>query len=107
MSYSPKPEISGLGFFFLSPEFLSSDNRLAVDPPLDRSISRQPVEAVRIDKVLAMYLDDSDFDIEGIDDERMSGGDSFVCDHCGEEIQISLDYNEGSRQQFVQDCHVC
>lgn len=32
---------------------------------------------------------------------------SYVCDACGEEIVIPLDYSQGARQQYVEDCPVC
>lgn len=31
----------------------------------------------------------------------------YICDHCGEEIQISLDPSAGAQQQYVEDCPVC
>ena len=32
---------------------------------------------------------------------------AYVCDGCGEEIVVPLDPNEGSTQQYVEDCPVC
>lgn len=32
---------------------------------------------------------------------------SYLCDSCGEEIVIPLDYSEGGVQEFVEDCPVC
>ncbi len=32
---------------------------------------------------------------------------SYVCDSCGEEIVIPVDYSAGSRQRYVEDCPVC
>ena len=31
----------------------------------------------------------------------------YICDACGEEIVIPLDFSEGSSQQYVEDCPVC
>jgi hypothetical protein len=31
----------------------------------------------------------------------------YVCDACGEEIVIPIDYSAGSHQDFVEDCPVC
>ncbi len=32
---------------------------------------------------------------------------SYICDACGEEIVIPLDFTEGSTQTYVEDCPVC
>ncbi len=32
---------------------------------------------------------------------------SYICDSCGEEIVVPLDYSEGHSQQYVEDCPVC
>jgi transposase-like protein len=32
---------------------------------------------------------------------------SYVCDSCGEEIVIPVDYSAGEHQDFVEDCPVC
>lgn len=32
---------------------------------------------------------------------------SYVCDSCGEEIEIPIDLTAGSRQSYVEDCPVC
>jgi hypothetical protein len=32
---------------------------------------------------------------------------SYICDACGEEIVIPLDFSQGSSQEFVEDCSVC
>ena len=31
----------------------------------------------------------------------------YVCDSCGEEIEIPIDLAAGSRQEYVEDCPVC
>ena len=31
---------------------------------------------------------------------------SYVCDSCGEDIVVPIDYSGGSRQSYVEDCHV-
>lgn len=32
---------------------------------------------------------------------------AYICDACGEEIVIPLDFSQGSTQEFVEDCPVC
>lgn len=32
---------------------------------------------------------------------------TYVCDACGEEIDLVLDHSAGMHQQFVDDCPVC
>ncbi len=32
---------------------------------------------------------------------------SYVCDSCGEAIEIPIDVSAGSRQDYVEDCPVC
>jgi DNA replicative helicase MCM subunit Mcm2 (Cdc46/Mcm family) len=32
---------------------------------------------------------------------------SYVCDACGEEIVIPIDYSAGDEQEYVEDCPVC
>jgi hypothetical protein len=32
---------------------------------------------------------------------------AYICDSCGEEIEISLDPSAGAHQQYVEDCPVC
>lgn len=32
---------------------------------------------------------------------------TYICDHCGEEIEIALDPSGGALQQYVEDCPVC
>ncbi|MFK7741315.1 MAG: CPXCG motif-containing cysteine-rich protein [Planctomycetota bacterium] len=32
---------------------------------------------------------------------------SYVCDSCGEDIVVPLDWSAGSRQSYVEDCPVC
>lgn len=32
---------------------------------------------------------------------------SYVCDSCGEEIEVPIDLSAGSRQSYVEDCPVC
>jgi hypothetical protein len=31
----------------------------------------------------------------------------YVCDSCGEQIEIPVDISAGSRQSYVEDCPVC
>jgi len=32
---------------------------------------------------------------------------SYVCDSCGEEIVIPIDFSAGEEQEYVEDCPVC
>jgi hypothetical protein len=32
---------------------------------------------------------------------------SYVCDACGEEIVIPIDFSAGKSQEYVEDCPVC
>jgi hypothetical protein len=32
---------------------------------------------------------------------------SYVCDSCGEEIEVPIDISAGPRQSYVEDCPVC
>lgn len=32
---------------------------------------------------------------------------TYTCESCGEEIELLLDFSEGSSQEFVEDCPVC
>ena len=37
----------------------------------------------------------------------MQSQGSYVCDSCGEVIEVPIDLSAGSRQQYVEDCPVC
>lgn len=32
---------------------------------------------------------------------------TYICDGCGEEIVVPLDYSAGGEQEYVEDCPVC
>jgi hypothetical protein len=32
---------------------------------------------------------------------------SYVCDSCGEDIVVPIDWSAGNRQSYVEDCPVC
>ena len=32
---------------------------------------------------------------------------AYVCDSCGEEIVVPVDFTEGTQQRYVEDCPVC
>jgi DNA-directed RNA polymerase subunit RPC12/RpoP len=32
---------------------------------------------------------------------------SYICDSCGEEIVVPLDFSQGNEQRYVEDCPVC
>lgn len=31
----------------------------------------------------------------------------YICDNCGEEIVVPIDYTQGHQQKYVEDCPVC
>jgi hypothetical protein len=32
---------------------------------------------------------------------------SWICDACGEEIVVPIDFSAGRQQEYVEDCPVC
>jgi uncharacterized Zn finger protein len=32
---------------------------------------------------------------------------TYVCDSCGEDVTVPVEYLSGGRQEFVEDCPVC
>ncbi|AMV17353.1 CPXCG motif-containing cysteine-rich protein [Planctomyces sp. SH-PL14] len=32
---------------------------------------------------------------------------SYICDACGEEIVVPIDFSGGESQEYVEDCPVC
>lgn len=32
---------------------------------------------------------------------------TYVCDSCGEQIEVPIDLSAGARQSYVEDCPVC
>lgn len=32
---------------------------------------------------------------------------AYICDSCGEEIIIPLDFSQGACQEYIEDCPVC
>lgn len=32
---------------------------------------------------------------------------TYICDSCGEEIELALDHSAGPQQEFIEDCPVC
>jgi hypothetical protein len=51
-----------------------------------------------------------EFDETDEDSESGSGLNEeagYICNSCSEEIVIPLDYSEGQRQEYVEDCPVC
>ena len=32
---------------------------------------------------------------------------SYICDACGEEVVIPIDYSAGKSQEYVEDCPIC
>lgn len=37
----------------------------------------------------------------------MNDESTYICDHCGEEIVVPIDFSAGASQQYVEDCPVC
>jgi hypothetical protein len=37
----------------------------------------------------------------------MSETATYVCDYCGEQIELAVDASAGESQEFVEDCPVC
>lgn len=37
----------------------------------------------------------------------MSESSTYICDSCGEEIEIPIDVSAGESQEYVEDCPVC
>lgn len=37
----------------------------------------------------------------------MQSESAYICDSCGEEIVIPIDFSAGESQQYVEDCPVC
>ena len=61
---------------------------------------------------------DYDFDDDDMDDDstqestlneasKLNEEAAYICNSCGEEIVVPLDYSEGQRQEYVEDCPVC
>ena len=32
---------------------------------------------------------------------------TYICDACGEEIVVPVDFSQGTSQEYVEDCPVC
>ena len=68
-----------------------------------------------VDEVKAFEADGLEPDESGELDEsddrqslsELSEDASYVCDSCGEEIVVPLDYTQGQNQEFIEDCPVC
>ena len=37
----------------------------------------------------------------------MQSDASYICNSCGEEIVVPIDFSEGDEQEYVEDCPVC
>jgi len=46
-------------------------------------------------------------DLTNIRIASMNEEATYTCDACGEQITIPVDPSAGSRQEYVEDCHVC
>ena len=56
------------------------------------------------------YDFDEDEDDEVAQDEPRGQLDEeadYICNSCGEQIVVPLDYSQGQSQQYVEDCPVC
>ncbi len=49
-------------------------------------------------------FDDADFESDSTELNDEAG---YICNSCGEEIVVPLDYTEGQSQQYIEDCPVC
>ena len=43
----------------------------------------------------------------GLNSSDASDEASYICNSCGEEIVVPLDYSAGRLQEYVEDCPVC
>ena len=54
---------------------------------------------------------DYDFDAnetsDAEDHSALNDEASYICNSCGEQIVVPLDFSEGQRQEYVEDCPVC
>jgi len=52
---------------------------------------------------------DYDFEDEVEPDQsgKLDEEAGYICNRCGEEIVVPLDYSGGQSQQYVEDCPVC
>lgn len=37
----------------------------------------------------------------------MQDAATYICDSCGEEIEVVVDPSAGARQEYVEDCPIC
>lgn len=51
-------------------------------------------------------IDDGDID-DAEAQSALNEEASYICNSCGEEIVVPLDYSGGQRQEYVEDCPVC
>ncbi len=49
----------------------------------------------------------SNFESTVKDTEMLRDVATYICESCGEEIELMLDHSEGSHQEFIEDCPVC
>ena len=50
---------------------------------------------------------DQDHDVDQLQRGHLDEESSYVCNSCGEEIVVPLDYSQGQNQEYVEDCPVC
>ena len=50
---------------------------------------------------------DDEFNGDGDSRSDLSEEASYICNSCGEEIVVPLDYSAGQSQEYVEDCPVC
>ena len=53
------------------------------------------------------FEEDNSQDLESDERESLDEEAGYICNSCGEEIVVPLDYSEGQRQEYVEDCPVC
>ncbi len=53
-------------------------------------------------------FDDEDSEIsDELESGRLDEEAGYICNSCGEEIVVPLDYSQGQNQEYVEDCPVC
>ena len=45
--------------------------------------------------------------IKGVFNLEMDCEATYICGACGEEIVVPIDFSQGGRQEYVEDCPVC
>ena len=51
--------------------------------------------------------DEDSFDSAEGSGQQLDDESTYICESCGEEIVVPIDYSQGDRQEYVEDCPVC